>query len=188
MLAREPPSRARRPGRFPVASGLNNPRQLSFAPNGALYVAEAGTGGSGPCVDGAEGEVCFGPTGSVTRVAGGRQSRVITGLPSLAGEGGAAATGPADIVVHGDGSYALVMGLGGNPAVRADLPPAGKQFATVLGGRLGGRRSITADLGAYEAAHNPHAQGVDTNPTSIEMVGASHLIVDAGGVVKIPIG
>ena len=29
-----------------IASGLNNPRQLSFAPNGDLYVAEAGAGGS----------------------------------------------------------------------------------------------------------------------------------------------
>ena len=29
-----------------VATGLNNPRQLAFSPSGALYVAEAGAGGS----------------------------------------------------------------------------------------------------------------------------------------------
>jgi glucose/arabinose dehydrogenase len=37
-----------------VTSGLNNPRGLAFAPNGELYVAEAGNGGpnlpGNPCV------------------------------------------------------------------------------------------------------------------------------------------
>ena len=33
-----------------VASNLDNPRQLTFSPNGALYVAEAGRGGDGPCI------------------------------------------------------------------------------------------------------------------------------------------
>ena len=37
-----------------VMSGLDNPRGLAFAPNGALYVAEAGRGGDGPCVVNAE--------------------------------------------------------------------------------------------------------------------------------------
>jgi hypothetical protein len=52
-----------------VASGLDNPRHLAFAPGGALYVAEAGHGGSGPCsVHPDLGEFCFGRTGAVTRV------------------------------------------------------------------------------------------------------------------------
>jgi hypothetical protein len=42
-----------------VATGLNNPRHLSFS-QGALYVAEAGTGGKGPCATGEEGVVCVG--------------------------------------------------------------------------------------------------------------------------------
>lgn len=165
-----------------VASGLNNPRQLSFAPNGDLYVAEAGLGGSGPCVDSEEGEVCYGLTGSVTRVRGTTTTRVISGLPSLAHPGGASAQGPADIVVNRDSTYALVMGLGNDPAVRAELPADGAKFASVLTGRVGVRGpALTADLGAYEARANPHKLEVDTNPAAIERVGASNLIADAGG-------
>src|SRR3954464_8199099 len=60
-----------------VARGLDNPRGIAFGPEGALYVAEAGGGGSGPCTPfelGGE-PVCFGPTGAVTRVSHGRQER-----------------------------------------------------------------------------------------------------------------
>ena len=32
-----------------MAQGLDNPRGLAFAPNGDLYVAEAGSGGDGAC-------------------------------------------------------------------------------------------------------------------------------------------
>jgi glucose/arabinose dehydrogenase len=33
-----------------VATGLDSPRGLSFGPDGALYVAEAGVGGTGTSV------------------------------------------------------------------------------------------------------------------------------------------
>ena len=35
-----------------VASGLDNPRHLAFDSSGHLFVAEAGVGGSGPCMAG----------------------------------------------------------------------------------------------------------------------------------------
>lgn len=50
-----------------VATGLDNPRHLSFA-GGALYVAESGRGGSGPCIEGPEGQFCVGATGAITRI------------------------------------------------------------------------------------------------------------------------
>ena len=81
-----------------VASGLDNPRLLSFSGH-ALYVAEAGRGGAGPCVPGPEGEdVCFGLSGAITRVTHGGSERVVTGLPSLAAAGGGGALGPSDVV------------------------------------------------------------------------------------------
>src|SRR5215218_4721721 len=32
-----------------IVTGLRNPRGLNFSSDGALYVAEAGVGGAGPC-------------------------------------------------------------------------------------------------------------------------------------------
>src|SRR5262249_41252921 len=66
-----------------VAQDLNNPRQIAFGPNGAMYVAEAGYGDfkgieRARCFLGGEGgTVCFGATGSVTRVLHGKQHRVL---------------------------------------------------------------------------------------------------------------
>jgi glucose/arabinose dehydrogenase len=78
-----------------VAQGLDNPRGIGFGPDGALYVAESGSGGAGPCVAGPEvAEVCFGRSGAVTRITKRFQHRVLSGLPSVAEEGGVAATGP----------------------------------------------------------------------------------------------
>ena len=84
-----------------VASGLDNPRHLAFAPGGALYVAEAGRGGTGPCVDHPGlGGFCLGFTGAVTRVHdNGPDERVVTGLPSIINEDGEV-LGPSDLVVH----------------------------------------------------------------------------------------
>src|SRR5688572_25887205 len=75
-----------------IASGLDNPRGLAFGADGALYVAEAGRGGtSALCAPdpGTGANRCYGPTGAVTRITGiGAQQRVVTGLPSIAPAGG----------------------------------------------------------------------------------------------------
>ena len=67
-----------------IATGLDNPRGLIVAPNGTVLVTEAGRGGPGPCVPGAQGQTfCLGFTGAVTAVRRGHQRRVATGLPSF---------------------------------------------------------------------------------------------------------
>src|SRR6188472_273492 len=80
-----------------VATGLDNPRGLAIGPDGALYVAEAGRGGDGPCVPGPFGEACYGPSGAITRIGHHGQERIVTGLSSFASPGGGLAFGPHDI-------------------------------------------------------------------------------------------
>ncbi len=167
-----------------IAEGLNNPRQLSFARNGDLYVAEAGTGGSGPCMTGPEGgPVCFGTTGSITRISSrGWQSRVLTGLPSLADEGtGTRAIGPSDVQPLAGGFLAVLIGLGGNLDTRAGLPPAGAYMGTLrLANTRSGRMWTIADLAAFEARVNP-VNDVDSNPVGLLLGRGRFLVADAGG-------
>jgi hypothetical protein len=65
-----------------VMSGLDNPRGLAWGPEGALYVAEAGTGGPQACFGTPRGPAFVGFTGAVSRLWNGLQERVATGLPS----------------------------------------------------------------------------------------------------------
>jgi hypothetical protein len=181
------PAQASKPGPPQrVASGLDNPRQLSFGAAGDLYVAEAGRGGAGPCMpspEDPESRVCFGTTGAVTRLTGaGGQSRVLTGLPSIGAEGtGEGAIGPADVQWLGGQGLAVVVGLGADPAARAGLPAAGAKMATI---QLAARGSTTtrtlADLGAHEATANP-IHDPDSNPSSIVRNGSGFLVTDSGG-------
>lgn len=169
-----------------VATGLDNPRQLTFSPSGALYVAEAGVGGAAPCATGPEGKVCFGATGAIAQVLPGRTRRVVTGLPSLAGAGGMSATGPADLHVDRQGRYALLIGLGNNPAVRPTFGAAGARFGTILTGRFTGRLGtggvprLATDVSAHEARSNPDKAGIDSNPTGLVWTRWGYVVADAG--------
>jgi hypothetical protein len=97
------------PGATKIMTGLDNPRGLTFAPNGALFVAESGHGGA-PCPPGG-GLICYGLTGAVTRYWHGEQVRVATGLPSIAFTLGAQARGPNEVAMHGSGRGVVTVGL-----------------------------------------------------------------------------
>jgi hypothetical protein len=165
-----------------VAEHLNSPRQLSFGPDGSLYVAEAGTGGNGRCVTGETGEVCFGRTGSVTRVRHGVQRRVLTRLPSLAGMDAAEPIGPADVHVTRHGRYVLSIGIGQDTTARRSLGRHARRMGTLVSGRFGHRSRVLADLARFEAAHNPdHSEHRDSDPTGFLMTRHGYVATDSGG-------
>ena len=170
-----------------VADGLDNPRGLDFGPWGALFVAEAGRGGPGPCVTGPEGSECLGATGAVTRITRWGQDRVVTGLPSLAGLDGAAATGPHDVSFAGRRGY-VVTGLAGPPSKRDALGPGGADLGRLLRLRWDGTWRSRADLAGYEAAANPDGQELDTNPYAVLAEGRRQYVVDAGANALLRVG
>ena len=164
-----------------VASGLDNPRGLAFSPNGTLYVAEAGAGGSGPCFAGPEGPSCFGLTGAVTRIGRHGQERVLTGLPSFGVQGtGEAAIGPSDVAFRGNDGLYVTVGLGADPAVRDAIPALGEMGQLVLAKPSKGTWRTVVDLGDFETANDPNADGPDTNPNSVLTDSGRAIVSDAG--------
>ncbi|MDQ3216867.1 MAG: ScyD/ScyE family protein [Actinomycetota bacterium] len=170
-----------------VATGLNNPRGLDVAPNGDVYVAEAGKGGNGACLTGGDGaEQCLGATGSITAIENGNeeQHRVVTGLPSLAPEDGFAASGPSDVDFRGPRAL-VTIGLGADPTLRARLGQAGRELATVHTLTKRGAMTRLADIAPFEIAVNPDGDQpgalVDTNPNSVYYEGDGAVVADAGG-------
>jgi hypothetical protein len=173
-----------------VMCGLDNPRGLAFGPEGSLYVAEAGRGGFGlsapQCFTGAAGgSRCYGATGAISRLWNGVQERVAIGLPSHANLQGIQAIGPTDIALVG--TPYVTIGLQQPPAVREQYPFLADFARLIQLLPTGGWRSI-ADLGAYEAEHDPdHVFYVnprpDSNPFGLLAAPSGHafLVADAGG-------
>jgi glucose/arabinose dehydrogenase len=161
-----------------LITSLNSPRQLAFAPDGSLYVTEAGiASGTGPTTI-VRGETnTYTETGSVTRYTGGVASRVLTGLPSIYGATSLDVVGPNGIAFGTGGALAIAIGGGVNPLVRAtDLAPDGVNLQQL---RL---PTGTVDLGMYEAVNNPAGGPVDSDPWHVApLPGGAFLVTDAGG-------
>ena len=166
-----------------IAKGLSNPRGIAFAPNGQLFVTEAGSGGSGKCIVLADARTaCYGETGALTRIdPQGIQDpvRVIDGLPSLAAAGGFGALGPQGISFAGAGNGKMVIGLAADAAARKDLGPKASLLGQVLNVDKAGKWK-SADIAAFEAANDPVPGGTDSNPYSVLALPSHHVVVDAG--------
>jgi sugar lactone lactonase YvrE len=194
-----------------VMSGLDNPRGLTFVRAGdfdedehhghkgrnlrgwALYVAEAGRGG-GPgathCITLPRGPTgvpaCPGATGAVSRLLGGVQERVLTGLPSWALPDGSEATGPMDVSFSNRRRGYVTIGLG---AENVSLRPAlGNGFGWIVRFRPDGSWSYDVDVTAYEIAANPDGGILDSNPNGLLAGAGRRFVVDSGGNTLLSVG
>jgi hypothetical protein len=174
-----------------VMSGLDNPRGLAWGPEGALYVAEAGRGGTTPCFATVRGPAFAGTTGAVSRLWHGVQERVATGLPSYV-EGaspGIAATGPHDIALLGRGNARVSIGLANNPMLRATCPGLGPMFGWLAQVPASGSWRLDADVSAHEQSANPDGSvGPDSNPYGLLAEPGATIATDAGGNDLLRIG
>lgn len=165
------------------ATGLNNPRGLKFGPDGNLYVAEGGIGGS----DSTEGccEQVIAPIGPYTgSVTGARVSKIdpngivttaVDNLPSSQTnvDSGSLVSGAADIAFIGDTLYVVLGGAGCSHGV-AQVPamPNG-----VLRVDPDGATELIANLSAFVMA-NPVA---NPEPDDFEPDGTWYSMIATGG-------
>jgi len=162
------------------AMGFNGPRGLKFGPDGYLYVAEAGLGGTkstiGQCpqVPTPPGPYFGGRTARILKVApNGQPTTVVDRLPSAGtGNGGNNnAEGAADIAFIGEELYALVAGGGcshGNPDFPAGI---------IRVDRHNGTWELVADLSAFFAAHpvaHPNPGDFEPDGTLFSIVAVHH--------------
>ncbi len=167
-----------------VMSGLVTPRGLAFGPDGGLYVAEAGSGGAGPSVVLGNGSTAFlGDTSGLSRLLGGVQTRVLSGLPSVATAAGLDAGGLQDIAFDSSGQAFGLFSFGSDAMQRnTNLGTAGAPLGTVAKLPLGGGSlQHVADVTAHEFANNPAGGALDSNPFRFALApGGGLLVADAG--------
>lgn len=160
------------------ARGFSNPRGLKFGPNGDLYVAEGGIGGTESTVGQCDQVPEAGPyTGSATgsRVSKvsptGEVSTVVANLPSSQTSPalGSLVSGVADVAFLRGQLYALVTGAGCSHGV------AGTTNGVYRVDRAKGTATLVADLSAYYKLHptaNPEPEDFEPDGTPYSMVAA----------------
>ena len=170
------------PGSYTVfATGLINPRGLKFGPDGNLYVAEGGSGGSHSTVGICKQvpSISVGPeTGSNTggRISvidkWGKRKTLVDDLPSSQTnqESGSLVSGVADVAFIGNNLYAILAGAGCSHGVTS-LPNG------IVKVKSDGSWKLIADLSAYQQA-NPTKV---TEDEDFEPDGTWYSMISLGG-------
>lgn len=168
-------------------SGLANPRGLFVDADGTVLVAEAGSGGgaTGVPITVDTGPVTFGKTGGISsRLGLGAQTRLLSGLSSIAVPSGAEATGPNDLVRGADGRLAVLFGLASGSTNRAILGADGAQLGTLsLYNQTTNTWSLYSDYAQREQSTNPDGDVINSNPFGLTRDGNRFVVADGGANV-----
>jgi glucose/arabinose dehydrogenase len=151
-----------------VASGLNNPRGLTFGENGALYVAEGGTGGNQSTTDAQclqvpppVGPYTGGFTGRISKISSdGTRTTVVDGLPSstTAPARGSEVGGVADVKFVNGRLEALLAGAGCSHGLNGTSNG-------IIRVHENGSTTLVANLSAFLATHPVlHPDAADFTP------------------------
>jgi hypothetical protein len=159
------------------ATGFNNPRGLKFGPDGYLYVAEGGLGGTnstfGQCDTVPDvGPYTGGMTGRISRVnRSGQRSTVAENLPSsqTSPGSGSLVSGVADVEFIRNTLYAVLAGAGCSHGVPG-IPNA------VIRVSHGGNWAVVADLSQFQKTHPV----LHPNPSDFEPDGTWYSMVHVG--------
>ncbi len=166
-----------------LAENLDNPKGLTFAPDGSLYVALSGIGGDGASIPSpsGQGNLIYGNSGALVKIENGSVKPVLTGLPSVAFADGTGAAGPHDIKFDAAGKAYILLGFAANPALLHTLGDndLGKiitcDFST-------NTWSSIVDIANYEVANKTVSKDdeVVSNPLSLYVDNNKLVVVDAG--------
>jgi sugar lactone lactonase YvrE len=162
-----------------VAKNLNNPRGVFAAPNGSIYIAEAGKAGP-MCLD-KKKETCVGFSGSIARFQSGKVTRPTTGLLSVGGLDGSFTAGADGVAVDPSGTaYAVMTAAPECQPVKGVPARAVAQLGKVL--RLSGAKATgVASVSPVECRDNPDGTDRNSNPYALLALGRNHqVVVDAG--------